>query len=144
MYLRIFVLGIISLMSLTIFSNELVNAEPSNKIPPWTKILGDWWLEERISDMEFIQSLTFMTNSGIIKIIENESKEIDIFDSISKLVIPVRDATFVDIVSVLFDVTNVECPPKINSFEGIFENQEYENVSTPSKNTLVVFELIYI
>ena len=82
MYLRIFLLGIISLMSLTIFSNELVNAEPSNKIPPWTKILGDWWLEERISDMEFIQSLTFMTNSGIIKIIENENKEIDIFDSI--------------------------------------------------------------
>ena len=70
-------------MSLTIFSNELVNAEPSNKIPSWTKILGDWWLEERISNIEFVQSLTYLTNSGIIKIIENESKEIDIFDSIS-------------------------------------------------------------
>ena len=70
-------------MSLTVFSNELVNAEPSNKIPSWTKILGDWWLEERISNIEFIQSLTFLTNSGIIKIIENESKEVDIFNSIS-------------------------------------------------------------
>ena len=70
-------------MSLTIFSNELVNAEPSNKIPTWTKILGDWWLEERISNIEFVQSLTFLTNSGIIKIIENGNKEIDIFDSIS-------------------------------------------------------------
>ena len=30
--------------------------------------------------MEFIHSLTFMTNSGIIKIIENESKEIDILN----------------------------------------------------------------
>ena len=70
-------------MSLTIFSNELVNAEPSNKIPSWTKILGNWWLEERISNIEFVQSLTFLKNSGIIKIIENESKEVDIFDSIS-------------------------------------------------------------
>ena len=60
-----------------------MNAEPSNKIPSWTKILGDWWLEERISNIEFIQSVTFLTNSGIIKIIENESKEVDIFNSIS-------------------------------------------------------------
>ena len=59
-------------MILTIFSNELVDAEPSNKIPPWTKILGDWWLEEEISDTEFTQSLTFLTNNGIIKSIKNE------------------------------------------------------------------------
>ena len=67
-------------MSLTIFSNELVDAEQSNKIPPWIKILGDWWLEEEISDTEFVQSLTFLTNNGIIKSIENESKEIDILN----------------------------------------------------------------
>jgi len=67
-------------MILTIFSNELVDAEPSNKIPPWTKILGDWWLEEEISDTEFTQSLTFLTNNGIIKSIKNESKKIDILN----------------------------------------------------------------
>ena len=39
------------MITLTSFSNELINAEPSNKIPLWSKILIDWWLEEKISDI---------------------------------------------------------------------------------------------
>ena len=80
LYLKILLLGIISLITLTSFSNELINAEPSNKIPLWSKILIDWWLEEKISDIEFMKSLTFLINSGIIKTVESESIETDIFD----------------------------------------------------------------
>ena len=68
------------MITLTAFSNELINAEPSNKIPLWSKILIDWWLEEKISDIEFMKSLTFLINSGIIKTAESESIETDIFD----------------------------------------------------------------
>ena len=70
-------------MILTIFSINLVNAEQSNKIPSWTMILGGWWLEEEISDTEFVQSLTYLTNNGIIKILKNENKENDFSNSIS-------------------------------------------------------------
>ena len=69
-------------MSLTIFSINLVNAEQGNKIPAWTKILQNWWLEETISDTEFLQSLTYLTDNKIIKISENENKEKDFFNSI--------------------------------------------------------------
>ena len=71
-------------MSLTIFSINLVNAEQGNKIPAWTKILQNWWLEETISDTEFLQSLTYLTDNKIIKISENENKEKDFFNSIEK------------------------------------------------------------
>ena len=55
MHTRICVIGIISLITLTAFSIEIVNAEPINKIPSWIEILDDLWLEKIISDTEFVR-----------------------------------------------------------------------------------------
>ena len=84
MFTKICLIGIISLIILVTFSNENVNAEPINKIPSWVEILDDWWLEEIISDTEFVQSLTYLTNNEIIKISKNENEETNFFNSISR------------------------------------------------------------
>jgi hypothetical protein len=84
MFTKICFIGIISLIILVTFSNENVNAEPINKIPSWVEILDDWWLEEIISDTEFVQSLTYLTNNEIIKISKNENEETNFFNSISR------------------------------------------------------------
>lgn len=81
---KILIVGIITLISLTIFSIDLVNAEQDNKIPTWTKILQNWWLDETISDTEFLQSLTYLTDNEIIKISENGNKENNFFNSMKK------------------------------------------------------------
>ena len=83
MHTRICVVGIISLITLTAFSIEIVNAEPISKIPSWIEILDDLWLEKIISDTEFVQALTYLTNNEIIKISENENEEINFLNSIS-------------------------------------------------------------
>ena len=84
MFTKICLIGIISWIILVTFSNENVNAEPINKIPSWVEILDDWWLEEIISDTEFVQSLTYLTNNEIIKISKNENEETNFFNLISR------------------------------------------------------------
>ena len=84
MFTKICLIGIISLIILVTLSNENVDAEPINKIPSWVEILDDWWLEEIISDTEFVQSLTYLTNNEIIKISKNENEETNFFNSISR------------------------------------------------------------
>ena len=76
-------MGIISLISLIIFPNQIAYSENLEKIQPsWTEDLVDWWLEETISDTEFVQVLTYLTNNEIIKILEKENKEPNWNDSI--------------------------------------------------------------
>jgi len=84
MFTKICLIGIISLIILVTLSNENVDAEPINKIPSWVEILDDWWLEEIISDTEFVQSLTYLRNNEIIKISKNENEETNFFNSISR------------------------------------------------------------
>ena len=50
--------------------------------PSWTEDLVDWWLEETISDIEFLQVLTYLTNNGIVKILESKDKETNWNESI--------------------------------------------------------------
>ena len=83
MFTKICLIGIISLITLTIFVNQISYADNTGKIQPsWTGDLVDWWLEETISDMEFMQVLTYLTNNKIIKILESENKETHWNDSI--------------------------------------------------------------
>ena len=80
---KICLIGIISLITLTIFANQISYADNVDKIQPsWTKNLVDWWLEEIISDAEFLQVLTYLTNNEIVKILESKDKETNWNESI--------------------------------------------------------------
>ena len=83
MFTKICLVGIISLITLSIFANQISYADDIDKIQPsWTEDLVDWWLEETISNIEFVQVLTYLTNNEIIKILESENKETSMNDSI--------------------------------------------------------------
>ncbi len=50
----------------TLFSTEQ-NSEPENvKIPHWVKAITGWWIDEKISDKEFVTALEYLINVGII------------------------------------------------------------------------------
>ena len=76
MFTKICLVGIISLITLSIFANQISYADDIDKIQPsWTADLADWWLEETISNMECVQVLTYLTNNEIIKIMESENSK---------------------------------------------------------------------
>ena len=55
MFTKICLVGIISLITLSIFANQISYADDIDKIQPsWTEDLVDWWLEETISNIEFV------------------------------------------------------------------------------------------
>ena len=89
MFTIICLVGIISLITLSIFANQISYADDIDKIQPsWTEDLADWWLEETISNIEFVQVLTYLTNNEIIKILESENKETTMNDSIENSDLP--------------------------------------------------------
>ena len=50
----------------TLFSTEQ-NSEPENvKIPYWVKDTTGWWIDEKISDKEFVTALEYLIKKGII------------------------------------------------------------------------------
>ncbi len=50
-------------------SNVIPYAEATIPIiPEWFSNVGKWWLDEKISDSEFVDSLEYLTNKKIIKI----------------------------------------------------------------------------
>ena len=85
MFTKICLVGIISLITVSIFANQISYADNINKIQPsWTEDIVDWWLEETISNIEFVQVLTYLTNNEIIKILESENKETTMHNNHSK------------------------------------------------------------
>ncbi len=50
----------------TLFSTEQ-NSETENvKIPHWVKAITGWWIDEKISDKEFVTALEYLIKVGII------------------------------------------------------------------------------
>ena len=75
---KICIYGIILFAIFAVLTNQIVHAEDIERIQPeWTESLADWWLEETISDNEFTQSLTYLTNNEIIKIPEDKKTKIE-------------------------------------------------------------------
>jgi len=75
---KICIYGIILFAIFGVLTNQIVHAEDIERIQPkWTERLADWWLEETISDNEFTQSLTYLTNNEIIKIPEDNKTKIE-------------------------------------------------------------------
>ena len=53
-----------------------ISAQSQYDIPSWVKTNAVWWGEGQISDSEFISSLQFLINSGILKVTSSDSKDI--------------------------------------------------------------------
>ncbi len=68
-YVILFVFGLL------IINFNIVNAEPV-EIPNWVFSVYDFWIEEKISEQEFITALTYMETNKIIKLILHKDYEI--------------------------------------------------------------------
>lgn len=75
MLLRYCFILLISLSFVVALSNNLVTAESTNSIPSWVKIIGDWWLEGSITDIQFLHILIFLMGDNVA-ITEEENNEI--------------------------------------------------------------------
>ncbi len=52
-----------------------ISAQSNYEIPSWIKGIAGFWVEDKISDAEFGEGLTFLINSGIIDIPKMEQLE---------------------------------------------------------------------
>jgi len=58
------ILGIIVLIS----GPSVIAQSENNEIPAWVKGLASFWVEDKITDIEFIEAIEFLIDSDIIKI----------------------------------------------------------------------------
>jgi len=65
-----FLLIIISCFSI-IFSNTTAYGENDYQIPEWVKINANWWMDDQLTDDEFVLSIKFLINEKIIVIPQN-------------------------------------------------------------------------
>jgi len=86
--LPVFAIGIITIGFLPVFPPS--DAESSEyDIPTWVKGIAGFWVEDRITDKDFGDGLSFLINQGIIQIplieslqdqitdLENQNKELE-------------------------------------------------------------------
>jgi len=59
---------IIIAMALVLLIPLSISAQSKGDIPSWVKNNAVWWGEDKISDSEFLSTLQYLTNQGIIKI----------------------------------------------------------------------------
>ena len=70
-YRRIFFLLLIIISSTVIFSNTNAYGETDYEIPEWVKINANWWMDDQLTDDEFVLSIKFLINEKIIVIPQN-------------------------------------------------------------------------
>ena len=66
--MKVLAFAVITSMAITVFSASPINAQQNYDIPEWVRIVAGFWAEEKISDAEFSQALTFLINQEIIKV----------------------------------------------------------------------------
>lgn len=76
---------LISLIIITVFSDNLINAESNNGSPTWVKVIGNWWLEGTITDLELFNLMVFLDDKNIIQTSKNERTDIKFLNSHSML-----------------------------------------------------------
>ncbi len=70
------VIGIISISPIMFF---MVQAE-ENTIPSWIKNTAKFWVDEQVTDIEFINALEYMINNNIINVSSQNTKYEDAGD----------------------------------------------------------------
>jgi hypothetical protein len=62
------------------FETIVIDEQITRVIPNWTKTLVTFWLEDKISDITFSNSLNHLVNSNIIQINASGKSKIDVFN----------------------------------------------------------------
>ena len=70
-YRRTFYLLLIIISSTVIFSNTNAYGETDYEIPEWVKINANWWMDDQLTDDEFVLSIKFLINEKSIVIPQN-------------------------------------------------------------------------
>ncbi len=65
---------LISIVCLCFSLVPIVNAE---SVPDWVKNTAGWWATDAISETEFVSSISFLINNGIISIESNCDEIVD-------------------------------------------------------------------
>ena len=65
------------LLSFIIISGIGVSYSQSDSIPTWIKGVAGYWVEDKITDLEFIEALEFLIESGIIKVADPRVLELE-------------------------------------------------------------------
>ena len=71
MFIQICTIFVIFLICISTFQHNTVNAESTDKVPSWVKMIVNWWLEGSITDSQLSEGIIFLINNKIIKISEN-------------------------------------------------------------------------
>jgi hypothetical protein len=71
MFIQICSILVIFLICISTFQHNLINAESTNKVPSWVKMVVNWWLDGTITDSQLSQGIIFLTDNKIIKMSEN-------------------------------------------------------------------------
>ena len=71
MFIQICSILVIFLICISTFQDNVINAESTNKVPSWVKIVVNWWLDGTITDSQLSQGIIFLTDNKIIKMSEN-------------------------------------------------------------------------
>ena len=86
---KIFLVITFSIIAVSLFS--FTYAQTNSLIPSWIKNTASFWVDDQISDQEFLNALQFLVNEGILVIpsesddsLDTEVIEIDVIDDESK------------------------------------------------------------
>ncbi len=86
---KIFLVISFSIIAVSLLS--FTYAQTNSLIPSWIKNTASFWVDDQISDQEFLNALQFLVNEGILVIpsesddsLDTEVIEIDIIDDESK------------------------------------------------------------
>ena len=66
------IFGITIIFTISLLSISAVNAQSSSQIPPWIKTAISFWIDDQISDQEFINIIQYFVENEIITIPSNE------------------------------------------------------------------------
>ena len=122
---------LISIVCLCFSLVPIVNAE---SVPDWVKNTAGWWATDAISETEFVSSISFLINNGIISIEFNCDEIVDK----NRNQIPDEIETLPN----LNGLTSGQYFSKLNSSETTFEDRDWSNCKMPNELSFYQFRNI--
>ena len=67
------ILGISIIFVISLLTTSMISAQSSSQIPQWIKTAVTFWVDEQISDQEFINAIQYFVENEIIYVTPNEN-----------------------------------------------------------------------